>query len=47
MTNVNPLDSILKVVRIVRNKGREEMTLNTHDQVRLLISSWPLALKFD
>jgi hypothetical protein len=47
MTNMNPLVRIWKEVRIVRNMGGEDLTPNTHDQVRLLITSWLLALKFD
>jgi hypothetical protein len=40
MTNMNPLDRIWKEVRIVKNRGGEDLTPNSHDQVRVLITSW-------
>jgi hypothetical protein len=40
MANMNPLFRIWKEVRIVRDRREEDLTLNTHDQVRLLITIW-------
>jgi hypothetical protein len=39
MTNINLLDRIWKEVRIMRDRRGEDLTLNTHDQVRLLNTS--------
>jgi hypothetical protein len=40
MTNMKTLDRIRKEVRIVRDRREEDLTPNTHDQVRLLITIW-------
>jgi hypothetical protein len=43
MTNIKTLGQMWKAGRVVWDRQEEELTLNTQDQVRLLITS----LKFD